>query len=111
MIGIYGVLSNLVASRVREIGIRMAIGAAPAEIARLMLRQSMFPVAIGLVVGLAGTLALGRFIEALLFHVQASDPLTLALAASLILLIAPLALFVPLQRATRVDCTVALREE
>jgi putative ABC transport system permease protein len=111
MIGIYGVLSNLVASRVREIGIRMAIGAAPSEIGKLMLRQSMLPVTIGLAAGLAGTLALGRFIEALLFHVRARDPLTLALAVSVILLISPVALFVPLRRATRVDCTVALREE
>ncbi len=111
MLGIYGVLSNLVTSRVREIGIRMAIGAAPAEIARLILAQSMFPVAIGLVVGLAGTLALGRFVEALLFHVRPRDPLTLALAGAAILLVSPLALFVPLRRATSVDCTVALREE
>ncbi len=111
MIGIYGVLSSLVSSRVREIGIRMAIGAAPTEIGKLMLRQSMFPVTIGLAAGLAGTLALSRFIEALLFHVRARDPLTLALAALGILAISPLALLVPLRRATRVDCTVALREE
>lgn len=111
MIGVYGVLSNLVASRVREIGIRMAIGAAPAEIGKLMLRQSMVPISIGLAAGLAGTFVLSRFLEALLFHVRARDPLTLALAASVILLISPLALFVPLRRATSVDCTVALREE
>jgi putative ABC transport system permease protein len=111
MIGIYGVLSNLVTSRVREIGIRMAIGAAPAEIARLILTQSMLPISIGLAIGLAGTLALGRFVEALLFHVRPRDPLTLALAVAAILLVSPLALFVPLRRATSVDCTVALREE
>ena len=111
MIGIYGVLSNLVTSRVREIGIRMAIGAAPGEIGRLILRQSMLPVSIGLGVGLAGTLVLGRFVEALLFHVRARDPLTLTLAAGAILLTSPLALAIPLRRATRVDCTVALREE
>jgi putative ABC transport system permease protein len=111
MIGIYGVLSNLVASRVREIGIRMAIGATPSEIGKLMLRQSMVPISIGLGAGLAGTFVLSRFLEALLFHVHARDPLTLALAVSVILLISPLALVVPLRRATRVDCTVALREE
>ena len=111
MIGIYGVLSNLVTSRVREIGIRMAIGAAPADIGRLILRQSMVPISIGLAAGLAGTLALGRFIQALLFHVHAQDPLTLLLAAAAILLVSPFALAVPLRRATRVDCTVALREE
>jgi putative ABC transport system permease protein len=111
MMGIYGVLSNLVASRVREIGIRMAIGATPGEIGGLILRQSMLPVALGLAIGLAGTFALSRFLEALLFRVQPRDPLTLAAAAILILVISPVALYVPLRRATAVDCTVALREE
>jgi len=111
MIGIYGVLSNLVASRVREIGIRMAIGASPAEIGRLILRQSMLPVTLGLAIGLAGTFALGQFLQALLFRVEPRDPLTLAASAIAILLISPVALYVPLRRATGVDCTVALREE
>jgi putative ABC transport system permease protein len=111
MIGIYGVLSNLVTSRVREIGIRMAIGAAPAEIARLLLRQSFVPISIGLAAGLGGALALGKFVQALLFHVSASDPLTLIFAVAAIVIVSPLALFVPVRRATSVDCTVALREE
>jgi putative ABC transport system permease protein len=111
MMGIYGVLSNLVASRVREIGIRMAIGASPGEIGQLILRQGMFPVALGLAIGLAGTFALSRFLEALLFRVPPRDPLTLAAAAIAILVISPVALYVPLRRATAVDCTVALREE
>jgi len=111
MIGIYGMLSNLVASRVREIGIRMAIGASRGEIARLILRQSMIPLALGLAIGLGAALALGQFLEALLFHVKARDPLTLAVATLVILAIAPFALYVPLRRATSVDCNVALREE
>lgn len=111
MMGIYGVLSNLVASRVREIGIRMAIGAAPAEIGRLVLRQSLGPLGIGMALGLAGTFALSRLMESLLFQVHARDPLTLALAAATILVVSPVALFIPLRRATRVDCTIALREE
>jgi len=111
MMGIYGVLSNLVASRVREIGIRMAIGATPAEIGRLILRQSLIPVALGLAIGLAGTFALSQFLEALLFRVQPRDPLTLAAAAVAVLVISPVAIYVPLRRATAVDCTVALREE
>jgi putative ABC transport system permease protein len=111
MMGIYGVLSNLVASRVREIGIRMAIGATPGEIGRLILRQSMLPVALGLAIGLAGTFAVSRFLEALLFRVQPRDPVTLAAAAIAILVISPVALYVPLRRATAVDCTIALREE
>ena len=111
MMGIYGVLSNLVASRVREIGIRMAIGASAAKIGMLVLRQSMAPVTIGLVAGLAGSLALSRYLEALLFQVRSRDPLTLAFAVCTILLISPAAIYFPLRRATRVDCTVALRDE
>ena len=111
MLGIYGVLANLVASRIREIGIRMAIGASPAQIGRLVLRQSMTPVAAGLAAGLAGSLALGRFLEALLFQVRPRDPTTLALAAGTVLLVSLVAVFLPLRRATHVDCTVSLREE
>ena len=111
MMGIYGVLGNLVASRVHEIGIRMAIGASPAEIGRLVLRQGLAPVTAGLVVGLAGSLVLGRFLESLLFQVHPRDPATLLIASAAILLISPVAIVVPLRRATRVDCTVALREE
>jgi predicted lysophospholipase L1 biosynthesis ABC-type transport system permease subunit len=68
-------------------------------------------VAIGLAIGLAGTFALSQFLEALLFRVRARDPLTLAAAVIAILAIAPVALYVPLRRATAVDCTVALRQE
>jgi hypothetical protein len=66
---------------------------------------------VGLAVGLAGSLALGRFLEALLFQVQARDPVTLALASCTVLAISPFAIWLPLHRATRVDCTVALRAE
>jgi hypothetical protein len=111
MMGVYGVLANLVASRIREIGIRMAIGASPAAIGSLVLRQSMLPVLTGLAIGIVASLALGRFLEALLFQVRPRDPLTLTIAAATILLISPLAVYVPLRRATRVDCTIALREE
>lgn len=71
----------------------------------------MIPVAIGLAAGVAGSLALSRFLEALLFQVRARDPLTLALAAAATLLLAPVAIAVPLLRTARVDCTVALRKE
>ena len=111
MMGIYGVLATLVASRVREIGIRMALGARPVEIRKLVLRQSMVPVAIGVVVGTAGALALNRFLEALLYEVRSRDPLTLAAAAAVILLVSPPAVYIPMRHATRVECVVALREE
>jgi putative ABC transport system permease protein len=109
--GIYSVLSNVVASRVREIGIRVAIGARPPQIVKLVLRQGMTPVAAGLGIGLAASLALARFLEMLLFQVRARDPLTLALSAVVILAVSPAAIYLPLRRALAVDCMVALREE
>jgi predicted lysophospholipase L1 biosynthesis ABC-type transport system permease subunit len=109
MIGIHGVLSNLVASRVREIGIRMAVGASPGEIGGLIVRQTMIPVMSGLAIGLGATIVLSRFLEALLFQVKPRDPFTIAAAALVILIASPAALFVPLRRATSVDCTIALR--
>jgi predicted permease len=111
MLGVYGVLAGLVASRVREIGIRMAIGATPGQIGGLILTQGMLPVAVGLVAGLAAAMALGRFLESLLFQVKPRDPATLTLALAAVLVVSPLAVWVPLRRATRVDCTVTLREE
>jgi len=109
--GIYSVLSNIVASRVREIGIRVAIGARPLQIGGLVLRQSMTPVAVGLAIGLAASLLLGRFLGMLLFQIRAHDPLTLALSAFVILAVSPAAVYVPLRRALAVECTAALREE
>ena len=111
VMGIYGVLSNLVTSRTREIGIRMAVGATPGAISRLVLRQSIVPLAIGLTIGLSGSVAVGRLMGSLLFQVRSWDPLTLTAAVAAILLTSPAALWLPLRRATAVDCTVALREE
>lgn len=111
MIGVYGVLANMVASRTREIGIRMAIGAGRGGVAKLIIGQSLKPVVIGLALGLAGSLALSRYLESLLFQVRADDWMTRAVAIGTMLLVTPLAIFVPLRRAMGVDCAVALREE
>ena len=111
MIGVYGVLANMVAARTREIGIRMAIGASSSKIAGLILRQSMIPVTSGLVVGLAGSVALRRFIKGLLFQIRADDSVTTALAIGTIVILSPVAIYLPLRRAMSVDCTVALRDE
>jgi putative ABC transport system permease protein len=111
LMGIYGVLANAVAARTREIGIRMAIGATPAGIGRMVLRQGMTPVAVGLALGLAASLGMGGLLESLLFQVRPQDPMTLAAAAGSILIFAPLAIALPLRRATRVDTSVALRDE
>ena len=109
--GIYSVLSNVVASRVREIGIRVAMGARPAQVGGLVLRQSAIPVVTGVGIGLAASLLLGRFVEVLLFETSAHDPVTLLASALVLAAVSPLAAFVPLRRALRVDCSVALREE
>jgi hypothetical protein len=71
----------------------------------------MIPVAAGLAIGLAASLALARFLEILLFRIRARDPLTLALSALVILAVSPAAVYVPLRRALAVDCMAALREE
>jgi putative ABC transport system permease protein len=109
--GVYSVLSNIVASRTREIGIRVAMGARPAQIGRLVLRQSLTPVAIGLAIGLIASVLLSRFLESLLFQVSARDPITLSVASLVILVVSPAAAFIPLRRALAVDCSVTLREE
>jgi len=111
LVGVYSVMTNLVAARTREIGIRLAVGASPGEIGRMVARQTLRPVAAGLVAGMAGSLALSRVLESMLFQVSARDPLTMILAVVLILGIAPAALFMPLRRAMRVSCSVALRDE
>jgi putative ABC transport system permease protein len=109
--GVYSVLSNLVASRVREIGIRVAVGARPTQIASLVLRQSLAPVAAGLGIGLCASLLLARFLSVLLFQVNSRDPLTLALSAAVVLAVSQAAALAPLRRALAVDCSIALREE
>jgi putative ABC transport system permease protein len=109
--GIYSVLANVVASRVREIGIRVAMGARPKQIGGLVLRQSLAPVAAGLGIGLGASVLLGRFLESLLFQISARDPMTLAVAAVVFLVVSPIAAFMPLRRALAVDCSVMLREE
>jgi hypothetical protein len=111
ILGIYGVLSNLVTSRTREIGIRLAVGATPDAIRKLLVRQAVVPIVLGILAGLGGCIAFGRLIQSLLFQVPARDPLTLGAAAAAILLTSPAALWLPLRRALAVECTVALREE
>ncbi len=108
-VGIFGVLSYLVAERTREIGIRMALGARPRTIFRDVLVQGGWLVAAGSVLGLAGSAALSQWIRGLLFQVSPADPLTLAAAALGLALVALLATLIPARRATRVNPVVALR--
>jgi putative ABC transport system permease protein len=110
-IGIYSVLSYSVRRRVREIGVRMALGAQRGDILRMILGQGTKLALIGAGIGVAGALALTRLMSSQLFGVTATDPITFVSVSALILLVALLACYIPAQRATKVDPMVALRYE
>lgn len=111
MVGVFGVLAYSVAQRTREIGVRVALGATPGGILKMVLGQGLITVAIGLAVGLAGSLLLTRTMRSMLFEISPNDPLTVVGIALLLLLIAMLASYIPARRATRVDPMIALRYE
>jgi predicted permease len=109
MVGIYGLVAYAVTRRTSEIGIRVALGATPLAIARLLLRETGWLLAIGTACGVGLALAGGRAAAALLFRVTPTDPLTLASAAALITATAVLASYLPTRRATRIEPVAALR--
>ena len=110
-VGIYSVLSFAVRRRVREIGIRVALGAEVKDILRLIVTEGMKPALIGLLLGVAGALALGRVLASFIYGIAAYDPLTFAVVAMLLAAVALLASIVPAYRAARIEPTRALREE
>ncbi|CAN5357174.1 ABC transporter permease [soil metagenome] len=110
-IGIYGVLSYSVTRRTREIGPRVALGATPGRIARLVVREGMLMTGIGIVIGLAAATALTRFLASVLFDVTPGNPLTYAVVAGILLATALIATWRPARRATSVDPLVAIRTE
>jgi len=110
-IGIYGVMAYTVALRTQEIGIRMALGAQQKDVLRLVLGQGARIAFFGVAIGLAAAAALGRLLSTLLFSVSASDPITFAAVAVLLISVALLACYIPARRAMRVDPLIALRHE
>ena len=111
VVGIYGITSYSVAQRSQEMGVRMALGASRSTILRLVLGQSLLLTAIGVALGLAGSLVLTHLMSSLLFNVTSTDPVTFALVALVLAFAAILAAYIPGWRATRVDPMVALRYE
>jgi len=110
-VGIYSVVSFTVSGRTKEIGVRVALGADPTRVRRLVVRQSLLPVVIGAVGGLAASIALSGGLQRMLFEINGTDPLTLASVAGLLVLVAAAASWLPAFRASRMDPVEALRAE
>jgi len=110
-VGLYAVITHSVSQRTKEIGVRMAIGAAGEDIRRMVLRDGMLPVAIGMILGLAASLAVNRILQSQLVGVSPYDPVTMAGAPVVLILVALLACLIPARRAMNVDPAVVLRHE
>jgi ABC-type antimicrobial peptide transport system permease subunit len=110
-VGIYSVLSYTVRRRLREIGIRIALGATHNDVVRMVVADGMKPILLGVAVGLAAAFALSRVVASLIFGVRATDPLTFAAVALLLLMVGILATVFPAYRSARVEPIRILREE
>jgi putative ABC transport system permease protein len=110
-VGLYGLISYTVAQRVPELGVRLALGASPAQVARLVIGHGLRLSITGVGIGVAGALGIARLLEGLLFSVSATDPVVYTSLALLLLIIAAIACYVPARRAMRIDPMTALRAE
>ena len=110
-IGLYGVMSYFVAQRRHEVGIRMALGAQRSEVLRMVVREAMVLVAIGVAFGLLGAVALTRLLSNMLYGIKGLDPLTFISVSVLLAAVGALASYLPARRASRIDPMLALRHE
>jgi ABC-type antimicrobial peptide transport system permease subunit len=110
-VGLYGLMSFLVLNRVGEIGLRMALGALPGQVLRMILRESLALVGFGVVLGLLAAYGGTRFIQSMLFGISPADPLTYGAVALLLIVVALLASLLPARRAAQVEPMAALRSE
>lgn len=110
-VGVYGVLSYLTSQRAREFGVRMALGATARDVRRLVLRQTLGMVTVGLAIGSAGAWAAGRVLLRLVDGMRATDPVTVASTMAILVVAALLASYVPARHASRADAMTALRQE
>ena len=110
-VGIYGVMAYGVSLRQREIGVRMALGARPGDVSRMISRQGVMLAAIGVVLGLVGAIASTRMLRGLLYDVSPTDPLTLGATCAVLLATALLSSWLPARRAANVDPASVLRSD
>ena len=110
-VGLYAVTAYAVTQHTREIGMRLVLGAAPAQVIWLFLRRGAVQLGIGLVIGVAGAFAVGQLLQALLVQTSPRDPVTLVSIVALLAIVAALACIIPARRATRLDPLRALRHE
>jgi putative ABC transport system permease protein len=108
-IGVYGVTAYSVTQRTRELAVRLALGARPAELLLMVIRQGVAWTVVGLLLGVAASLALGRYLQGVLFGITPVDPMTFAVVSAMFLVVAMLATFIPARRIARVDPLIALR--
>jgi predicted permease len=110
-VGLYGVISNIVAQRTGEFGIRLALGASPNDVLRLVLRRGLWLSLLGIAIGLVGAYGAGRFLISLMPKIEGADPIGLLLVSAFLLAVALFACWVPARRATKIDPLIALRAE